>query len=179
MIKPLCIFIGSLLLFGCGKDLTDLQAFTQQVQANAQTDIEPILTVKEFTSFEYSVEQMRSPFVKPQPEMLTQTKQADLNCLQPDFNRDKQALEKYPLDTIKMRGTLGEKGKLYALASVAGGQLYRVKQGDYIGLFHGRVEQITPEYIKLRELIPDGSGCWVIRQAEISIFAKSDTAGNQ
>ncbi len=177
--KLLPIIMLSLCVTACGDDVSDLQAFTEEVKANAQPSIEPMPKIKEYKSFEYSVENLRSPFVKPKPELVEDTTTLALDCLQPDFSRNREALEKFPLDTITMRGTLGETGKLFALTSVAGGAIYRVQAGNYMGLFHGKIDRITSDKIILTEMIPDGTGCWETRKAEISIFGKGTNSGSQ
>ena len=67
----------ALVLVGCGKDLNDLQEFTNGVKAKAKTNIEPIPKVEKFESFEYSTSGLRSPFVEPEPELI----QDKLFCL--------------------------------------------------------------------------------------------------
>ncbi|WAJ70262.1 pilus assembly protein PilP [Catenovulum adriaticum] len=171
--------LSCLVLGACGSDISDLQTYTDEVKANAKTSIEPMPTVKKYQSFEYSVNGLRSPFVKPKPELIDDATSQTLGCLQPNFNRQKEALEKYPLETIKMRGTLGEAGRYFALASVADGALYRVKVGNYMGLFHGQIQKITSDKVILQEMIPDGTGCWETRTAQISIFAQDSESGSQ
>lgn len=168
----------TLLLVGCGKDLTDLQEYANQVKATAQTNIEPMPTVEKYESFEYSVTGLRSPFVAPKPELIQDKYSQSLDCLQPSFRRNKEPLEKYPLDNVKMRGTLGSRTSMFALVSASDGSLYRVSVGNHIGLFHGKIVDITSEAILLEEMIPDGTGCWEIRKAEITILGTDADSGN-
>lgn len=159
----------SFLLLGCGKDVSDLQAFTQTIKDTTRANIDDVPKIEKFESFNYSVAQLRSPFVEPKPELLSDKKQAVLDCLQPNFNRTKQRLEQFPLDSISMRGTLGNKKSLYALAVTNDGATHRVKTGDYLGLFHGKVKKITSQSIVITEMVPDGTGCWVHRTAELML----------
>ena len=179
MVKWIFTLMPVLLLSGCGRNIDDLQAYIGEVQANAQVSIEPIPKVKEYKSFEYSVANTRSPFVQPTPELIEDSASLAMDCLQPDFSRPKEQLERFPLDTIRMRGTLGEKDKYFALTSVADGELYRVTVGNYIGLFHGKIVKIMPDKIMIKEMFPDGTGCWETREAEISIFGKGANSGSK
>jgi type IV pilus assembly protein PilP len=165
-------------LVGCGNDLTDLQAYTQQVKATAKPNIEPIPTVEEFESFEYSVSGLRSPFVEPEPELIQDKIQQSRDCLQPNFARSKQPLEKYPLDNLKMRGTLGSDGSLWGLIEAADGKLFRVRPGGYIGLYHGKIIAVTSEEIELEEMIPDGTGCWEKRAAHLVMAEDEPDSGS-
>ncbi|WP_111978630.1 pilus assembly protein PilP [Algibacillus agarilyticus] len=179
MIKHLAILLGaSLALTGCGNDLADLQEFTSQVKASARTDIEPIPTVEAFESFEYSVSGLRSPFVEPEPELIQDKMQQSRDCLQPNFARNKQPLEKYPLDNLKMRGTLGSDGSLWGLIEAADGALFRVRPGSYVGLYHGRIVAVTTEEIELEEMIPDGTGCWEKRAAHLMMTGEESELGS-
>ncbi|KMT65950.1 pilus assembly protein PilP [Catenovulum maritimum] len=172
-ILMLCLFIT-----GCGKDISDLQVFTDQVKATTQPNIEDMPTIEEFASFEYSVSGLRSPFIEPEPELLQEQAVENLNCLQPDYARTKHPLEQYPLDSIKMQGTLGNESNLYALAVANDGRLFRVKAGDFLGLFHGKIERITTDAIYIKEMVPDGTGCWAYRKAELTILATDPRSGN-
>ncbi|MER2494281.1 pilus assembly protein PilP [Catenovulum sediminis] len=176
VLSYICIIF---LLSGCGSDITDLQAFTEQTKNTTQPSIEPIPKVEEFESFEYAASGMRSPFVEPEPELIQDKLSHNLDCMQPNFRRTKEPLEKFPLDNIQMRGTMGNKSNLFALASASDGSLYRLGIGNYMGLFHGRIVKITTEHIHLEEMVPDGTGCWEVRKAEITILDAETNLGSK
>ena len=95
------------------------------------------------------------------------------DCLQPDVNRRKSLLEANALDNLVMRGTLGTSEELWALIQTNGGEVYKVKKGNYIGLFHGKIMQVSEQQIEITEIVPDGSGCWVERQNSLSLHIDS------
>ncbi|EWH09243.1 type IV pilus biogenesis protein PilP [Catenovulum agarivorans DS-2] len=177
--RKLLIVSAACLLAACGDDVSDLQAFTEQVKSTTQPSIEPIPQVEKFESFEYAASGLRSPFVEPEPQLVEDKSGQSLDCLQPNFRRVREPLEKFPLDNIKMRGTMANQHRIYALASASNGALYRVGIGSYLGLFHGRVVKITPDYIQIEEMVPDGTGCWDIRKAEITILDAETDAGSK
>lgn len=160
----LCLFV-----VGCFSDTTDLKSHIEQVKANTTSTIEPMPTIPEFNHFDYSAYNLRSPFDAPTPEEITKIIQQTSDCLSPDPNRRKQPLEKYALESLSMRGTLAERGIMWALLEAGDASVHRVSVGSYLGLFHGRITTVTPEQVRIVELVPDGSGCWVERETDIGM----------
>lgn len=174
--KNVLLILFVLLLTACGDDIADLQEYTSQIKASAKTNIEPMPKVEKFESFNYSVSGLRSPFVEPEPELIQDKLQQTRDCLQPNFRRVKQPLERYPLDNLSMRGTLGgSSDTLWALVQASDGALYRVKNGNYVGLFHGKIVRVSSEQLDLQEMIPDGNGCWEVRLAQLTMSEQDDT----
>jgi len=165
MIIPLMI-----LLSGCFSDTTDLQQHIETVKATATADIEPMPLIQEFNHYNYGSGQMRSPFILPKPESIQQRIQQTSDCLSPDSNRRRQPLEKFALDTLRMKGILGGQSIMWALVEASDKTIHRVGVGSYLGLFHGRVTTVNYEQIKIVELIPDGSGCWVERESVVAML---------
>ena len=91
------------------------------------------------------------------------------DCLHPDPRRRKQPLEKFALESLAMRGTLGEEGIVCALVEAADQTLHRVSIGSYLGLYNGRITNVGQEEVVIVELIPDGAGCWVERETTVSM----------
>jgi type IV pilus assembly protein PilP len=77
--------------------------------------------------------------------------------LSPDFNRRKEELELYPLDSLRMVGTLEQEGVTWGLVQTKDGTIHRVASGNYMGQNHGRVVHIAEDQIKLVELVKIGS----------------------
>jgi type IV pilus assembly protein PilP len=44
-----------------------------------------------------------------------------------------------------------------------------MQPGNYAGQNHGKISRVTEYTVELTEIIPDGIGGWVERQASISI----------
>lgn len=160
---------STLLLTACFDDTSDLKEYITQVQANTTSVIAPMPELMTFNHVDYSAQNSRSPFVLPKPEAIQEKLQQMSGCLSPDPRRRKQPLEKFALSNLSMRGTLGELGVLWALVEASDSTLHRVTLGNYIGLFNGRVSEVTDQEIRVVELIPDGSGCWVERETVMAI----------
>jgi len=157
------------LLSGCFDDTAEIKAHMEQVKETTTSYIKPMPEVKPFKHIAYSADNLRSPFVLPKPEAIQQKIQQMAGCLSPDTNRRKQPLEKYALSDLTMRGTLGDSRVLWALLEASDLSLHRVATGNYLGLYNGRITQVSVKAVTLIELAPDGAGCWVERQARLSI----------
>jgi type IV pilus assembly protein PilP len=72
-----------------------------------------------------------------------------------------------------MRGTLGHADQLWALIEASDQSMHRVGLNDRLGLFHGRVVAVKPDYIEITEFIPDGSGCTVQRNSKLQLLEAS------
>ncbi|KGK01079.1 pilus assembly protein PilP [Thalassotalea sp. ND16A] len=163
------LLLSVLLLSACFDDLTDLQAHIDKVKESTSNKIKPIPLLTDFNHFDYSAFALRSPFVAPKPEAIQEKMQQMSDCLHPDPRRRKQPLEKFALESLDMRGTLGEKGIIWALVEAADDTLHRVSIGSYLGLYNGRITNVGQEEIIIVELIPDGAGCWVERETTVSM----------
>lgn len=166
ILTTLCL---TTLISGCGANIDDLVAYTAQIKANTQVSIEAYPEFKALPSVSYSSSNMRSPFVKSKTELVSRAPLARDNCLQPKRNRSKQSLEKFGLDGLQMAGVFTNNGRKYALVKANDGSLHKVTSGSYIGLFHGRVTAINNTEILIKEMLPDGAGCWKSKQATLTI----------
>lgn len=164
--KKLILFLTACLT-GCYDDVSDLDEYINEVKRNAKIRVEPIPAVNEFVHIDYNMVSPRSPFELPTPQVIEESFVAAQNCLAPDPRRRKQPLEKFPLDNLSMKGTLGTNAEVWALVQASDGSLHRVTNDNYIGLFHGRITSVSDEKIELIELIPDGAGCWKERLASV------------
>ena len=87
----------------------------------------------------------------------------------PDLNRRKEPLEAFPLEQLKMVGTLTQTGVTYALVK-ADKTLYRVKKGNYLGQNFGLITEITDTEVKLKEIVQDTAGDWTERQSVLPLL---------
>ena len=176
--KRLSLLVAAVMLTGCFDDMSDVQNHIAEVKANTRARIEPLPEIQEFTHIPYSSMDARSPFSAPRPEAIQDRFLQVQDCLHPDPRRRKEPLEKYALDNLTMRGTLGEVNKIWALIEASDRTLHKVTLNNYVGLFHGRVINVEPTHIELLELIPDGAGCWKERTTMLQMAGTSSTARN-
>jgi type IV pilus assembly protein PilP len=160
---------SAIILTGCGASIDDLVAYTEQVKANTQVSIEPYPKFNQFESVNYAAMDLRSPFMRAVGESTSVEIAATPNCTQPDRQRTKEKLERFGLDALEMGGVISVNGKRFALIKANDGSLHRVTIGNYVGLFHGKVTQISDREVKIQEMLPDGAGCWQSKTATISM----------
>src|SRR5699024_371098 len=118
---------SALLLAGCGDNLQDLKAFVAKAQQAQSSDIPPAPKVTPYKPFEYEANNRRSPFTLPAGEIKTEPKivHKASNGLHPDFKRKRDPLELFPLDALRMAGTIKDNDSLYALINSPDGRLHR------------------------------------------------------
>lgn len=157
----------AVLLCGCAPD-DDLRQWVAQEKAKKGVPLQPLPVVKTFETFLYDAKDRRDPFDLSAEEQ----EQAFATGPHPDQNRPREPLESFPLDGLKMSGTLGLAKSMEGLVRDPDGVVHRVRVGNYLGQNYGRVIAITEEKIDLVELIPNGSGGWMERAATIALGDK-------
>jgi len=161
-------------LSACGGDMSDLQQYIAEVKARPATPIEPIPPVKTYTPYEYDGTAGRDPFRSSSSEGREVAQSGDSGAPgsvgpRPDFDRAKQYLERFELDTLTMVGTFGKEGDFWGLVRDPDGVVHRVNVEDYVGKNHGQIVSINDGEIDLSELINDGSGGWLQREASLAL----------
>jgi type IV pilus assembly protein PilP len=162
------VFLILLLLAGCGgEEFQDLRDFVKNAGADMRGKVPPPPDIKLYEPFTYDNDtNLPDPF-KPRKQNLRTSGHGGLN--QPDFNRPKEELEDFPLESLKMVGYLEQKGVGQAIIRSAAGKVYRVKVGNYIGLNFGRVVSVTETEVKIKEMIQDSVGDWSERESSLQL----------
>ena len=105
-----------------------------------------------------------------QPNSLTRSGRAPSRPpSQADLTRPRQPLEQFPLDGLRMVGTLNKGGQTYALIRTPENTLYRIRKGEYMGQNFGLVVAINDMGIELRETVQDGAGDWTETKATLAL----------
>ncbi len=121
-------------------------------------------------SFLFNPDGLRDPFKPIEKSMETLAAQAVAsNGIQPDFNRRKEELESYSLDTLRMVGTVKMKSVLWGLIKASDGTIHRVSEGNYLGKNYGRILRILQDAIEIVEIVPDQPGTWREHQTLIAL----------
>ncbi len=158
-------------LTACSDNPTsDLVEYVERVKGQQKSSIEPLPEFKPYESFTYAAVDLRDPFT----ESTTTTQRAvaiptTSSGLTPDFERPREPLEEFPLDSLRMVGTLEQDADNWALINDADGTIHRVQPGNYAGQNHGKILRVTEFEVQLTEIVPDGIGGWIERQASIAI----------
>jgi type IV pilus assembly protein PilP len=158
---------GFALLAGCTSGDADLKEWVAHEKAQKGAPIPPLPVLKTFETFEYTDQNMRDPFSPGLEEQQT----SSTGGLQPD-KHPREPLETYALDSLKMVGTIGTGASIEGLIKDTEGTVHRVHNGNYLGQNNGKVTGITETQIDLVELIPNGTGGWMERQATVAMPEK-------
>ncbi len=170
MIMKLIYFaLASILLTGCGGDeFQDLHDFVKNSGADMRGKIEPPPEVKPYEYFAYNNEtNLPDPFKPRKPELRSG---GGTGINQPDFNRPKEALEEFPLESLNMVGYLYMNKAGYAVIRAPDKKLYRVKAGNHIGMNFGLIEEVTETGVKIKETVQDSSGDWTERMSSLQLI---------
>ena len=151
-------------LVGCGGGTSDLKAELEQMKKRPGGRIDPMPEIKPYESFAYDQTGLRSPFQPSVPVVAP-----GAGGVRPDARRNREFLEGFSLDTLKMVGTLHQGGHVYGLVQTKDGLIHRVSPGNYVGQNDGRVAAVTESKIAVVEIVPDGLGGYMERQAAISL----------
>lgn len=158
------VILCCLLVTGCTRSSKDLEAWISEVKARPAPPLDPLPVMKQFETFEYAAQGMRDPFTAP-----VANRDGDGGGPRPDANRRKELLESYPLDALNMVGTMDSGTGVVGLVLAPDRVTYRVRADNYLGQNDGRITGVFDDRIELIELVPDGAGGWLERQAKIAL----------
>ncbi len=160
--RPLIWLVIPALVTACSDPLADLRGEIERAKARPGGRIEPLPEVRPYVSVEYTMADERSPFTPG-------TDPQSAGGLRPDSDRPREYLEQFPLDTLGMVGTLTLGGVQYGLVRTQDGLIHRVVVGNHLGQNDGRIESINQANIGVVEIVPDGLGGYVERQAGLAL----------
>lgn len=162
------VTVSIALLTACSSEQHgDLQAYIKQVKATQKGRVEPLPEVKPYATFAYSAHELREPFTSF--ALSDAEEQEETNGLRPDANRKREALEQFPLDTLSFVGHLEKEGSRWGLISAPDNTVYRVQTGNHLGKNYGEILSINETAIRINEIVPNGLGGWIEREASISL----------
>ena len=167
--KRLLVPIAVVVLASCSSEIEELKSFVRDSEKGLPRRIEPLPPVKPFEPFAYEGFDLPDPF---KPRKLAPPKEGAGGGLAPDLNRRKEPLEAFPLEQLKMVGTLSQGKDTYAIVR-ADKTLYRVKKGNYMGQNFGLITDVNESEIKLKEIVQDSAGDWAERQSVLPLLEET------
>lgn len=166
--KNLILMLTATVALGaCGSDMDDLDQFVNEVKARPGGRIEPLPEITPYEVFTYTADAhgFRSPFVPDSPQIAGSTDSG----IRPVEKRSREFLESFPLDTLRMVGTMQLGDTSFGLVQTSDGLIHRVIQGNYMGQNDGRITAIRDSEIELIEIISDGIGGYLEREAAVAL----------
>lgn len=142
------ITLAIVTLAACSSSADDeLSSYIFDVKARKATPITPIPKFQRIEKFVYPENDMRrSPF-KHKNIAQSEDKSA------PNINRSREPLEQFPLDALKFVGILKQGALVWGLISQPGGEIIRVRVGNYMGKDFGKIISINDTSLKLEETV--------------------------
>ena len=156
--RHVVVVLTCLGVLGCsGEEHSDLRQFVKDSDKLPHGRIPPLPEVKPYEPFTYSAFDLLDPF---KPRKIEPPKGAGGGSLAPDLNRRREPLEAYPLESLRMVGTLAQNKQMFALVRAPDNTLFRVRPGNYVGQNFGRIIGIAESSVKLKEIVQDSGGNW-------------------
>ena len=176
-IRLTIVVLAILGVAGCvSSDMSDLEKQVSKIMSKPGGRLEPLPEIKPYEAYVYESGKSgaRNPFKRfyvveqslaieesegPVDDGLSEEMRNEIQ------NRNREELEGFELDSIKMVGTLQNEDNHWGIVIDPGGVVHRVKTGNYIGLNIGKITSIEEEQIEVREIIKDNSGRYGERKA--------------
>jgi type IV pilus assembly protein PilP len=175
---PIACAVFLTLLAGCSEDdFSDLNQYIAEIKAKPKGTIKSLPDPKPVEAFIFKPEDLRDPFKPIKPVDLANEGDSTStgNGIKPDTSRRKEELEAFPVETLKMIGTVDMKSKLWGLVKSADKTVYRVQVGNYMGQNYGKIIRISADKIELMEIVPDKPGTW--REQQMSVMLTDELGG--
>ena len=171
MIKPNSVYkvlviamFGTMLAACTGGEGDDLDKFMANAANDMSKTVEPLPEVLPYTPLQYNSDGILSDPFKARKAV------GKTGSLQPNTNRPKEALEAFPLESLKYVGSLSKNKLTYALIKTPDNTVQQIKNGNYVGPNFGLVTQINESEIVVKEIVQDDlTGDWVERNASINL----------
>lgn len=155
---------------GCGDaSVQEVKQWMDDVKRETRVAIPKLSEPKKFTPFIYNVKNDIDPYNPGKlSTALAKSQSSSGGGFKPDLDRRREPLESYPLDTLKMVGTLQKPGLSYALLQTDK-TIFQAKVGNYIGQNFGMITKISDNEVELKEVVQDAAGDWVERKAKLEL----------
>ena len=180
------ISLSFLLLFmlgigGCvSSNMSDLEKQVAQIMARPGGKLEPLPEIKPYEAYVYESGKSgaQNPFkrfyIQEQSIAIEESKGPVDDGLTEEMrneiqNRNREELEKFELDSLKMVGTLQNNDNHWGIVIDPGGIVHRVKTGNYVGLNIGKITSIEEEKIEVREIVKNNNGRYEERNAQLPL----------
>ena len=160
LIAPFILILGAC----SGNKGDDLDKFMATAANDMGKGVEPLPEVLPYSPLQFNADgTLSDPFKARKASNKS-------GSLQPNTNRPKEALEAYPLESLKYVGSMSKNKLQYALIKTPDNTIQQVKMGNYVGPNFGLVTQINEGAIEIKEIIQDDlTGDWVERNSSINL----------
>ncbi len=167
------LVLVSIVLASCADsgDHEDLRQWMNNVAKDIKGKVPPLPQVKPYEPDAYDAGNLVDPF---KPAKIAPERKNSGGGGQPDFDRPREPLEAYPLESLKYVGVMSKKKASYAIIQVDG-SLSQVRVGNYLGQNFGVITKITESEVVMKELVQDAAGDWVERVSSLLLQGQEGT----
>jgi len=162
-----------LLAAGCSNDQEDVQKWMNEQTVGMRGAVKPLPEIKIFPVVDYVAVTELEPFnaarIEPGKPEKRRVNDPRLN---PD--RQREPLEAYPLESLRMVGALWKGRSLSALIQ-ADQALYQVRVGNFMGRNYGKVIAVNQDSLELQELVEDLNEGWVERVTTMQLQERQES----
>jgi type IV pilus assembly protein PilP len=142
------------LLAGCGDgEHGDVKAWMAEASKDMQGRVQSIPEIKSFPIISYDAGDFPEPF-SPSKVITDKCSGKPEECRGVDFDRPREPLEAYPLESLRMVGVMRNGRQPHALIQ-ADNMVYQVRVGNHIGQNLGVITSITDTQVSIKELVQD------------------------
>lgn len=160
-----------LMLTGCVESQhDDLKQWMAESSRELRGQVLPLPELRPFPIVSYEAHDQTDPFSsnRVEPE-----RKGGGGGAKPDFDRPREQLESFPLESIQFIGVVSKtKSKIKHALVQANGVVYQASKGNYMGQNFGRINEVTDTEIILKEIVQDPSGQttdWVERRMTLQL----------
>lgn len=162
--------LPALILSACGDNgLSEVKGWMESVRKETHVAIPKVSEPKVYVPAPYTGKSETDPF-NPSKLLvvLARIKAESNNGLRPDMERRREALEAFPLDAMKMVGTI-EKDNIKQVLLQVDKTIYQAKLGNYVGQNFGVITKMSDNEIEIKEIVQDAAGDWTERKAKLEL----------
>jgi len=165
MKKSLLTIFAMTALAGCSQsNHDDIKTWMKSQEQQLKGKIEILPSAKTYTPVVYKAEV--DPFVIKEKLSLNELLK---DRFAPDLNREKEYLEEFNLEALKMVGTVIKDGNFYAMIRDPNKVISYISVGGYIGQNHGKVTSVNEGEVLIEERVNTNEQ-WVARNARVQLY---------
>ena len=181
MLRGYLLMASMVMLGACGtEEHQDIKQWMEDSSRDLRGRIPPLPELKPFPIVSYDAAGFLDPFSNGRLD----PEKKDTGGDKPDFDRPKEQLEGFPLESLSFIGIVskGHGKQRHALIQVDG-VVHQVGKGNYLGQNFGRIVSVSDSEISLVETVQDPSGQtsdWVVRPMTLQLQeGKQGKEGNK
>ncbi|MDR2015274.1 MAG: pilus assembly protein PilP [Azoarcus sp.] len=157
---------------GCDSEQEDIIKWMGEQAAGMRGAREPSPEIRIFPVVDYAAVIGLEPFNAARIEPSKPEKRS-VNDPRLDPDRQREPLEAYPVESLRMVGILGKGKSIHALIQ-ADKSLYQVRVGNFMGRDYGKVIAINQDSLELQELVEDLNEGWVERATTVHLQERQE-----